>query len=109
MKLVILMYLETDEKCVERLIVDQKIPVFSRLPVEGVTAGTAAGWYGRSAPYRSSMIMTFLDEGAAERLLAAVTACRDIEDPQHPIRAMQLDVERTAVCECAQERGTEPV
>ncbi len=101
MKLVILMYLETDEKCVENLLADQKIPVFSRLPVEGVAAGVASGWYGTSAPYRSSMIMTVLDQDAAERLLAAVHACRDIEDPRHPIHAMQLDVERTVVCECA--------
>jgi hypothetical protein len=95
------MYLETDEKCVERLIADQEIAVFTRLPVEGVAAGAASGWYGTSAPYRSSMIMTFLDEGAAGRLLAAVNACREVEDPQHPIHAMQLDVERTAVCDCA--------
>ena len=101
MKLVILVYLETDEKCVERLIADQRVPVFTRLPVEGVAAGAASGWYGTAAPYRSGMIMTFLDEVAAQQLLAAVNACRDTEDPRHPIRAMQLNVEATAVCECS--------
>lgn len=105
MKLVILMYLETDRKCVERLVAEQKVPVFTRLPVEGVAAGKPGGWYGTAAPYRSEMIMAFLEGAAATQLLAAVNACRDMEDPRHPIRAMQLNVEATAVCECATDGG----
>ena len=103
MKLVILMYLETDEKCVERLITRQRITTFTRLSAEGVREGDAPGWYGTSAPYRSRLIMSFLAEDAAERLLRAVNDCRDMQDPRHPVRAMQLDVERTAACECAPE------
>ena len=105
MKLIVLMYLETDRKCVERLVAEQKIPVFTRLPVEGIAAGGAGGWYGTAAPYRSEMVMSFLEDAAATELLAAVSACRDIEDPRHPIRAMQLNVEATAVCECATDGG----
>ncbi len=101
MKLVILMYLEADETCVQRLVADQRVRVFTRLAVEGVKPGPASGWYGTAAPYRSHMIVAFLEGPDAERLLEAVRRCREVADPRHPIRAMQLDVEQTAVCECA--------
>ena len=101
MKLVILMFLAADRECVERLLSEQAVPVFTRLPVEGVAPGPAGGWYATSAPYRSGLIMTVLEEGDARQLLEAVAGCRGIKDPKHPIRAMQLDVESMTVCECS--------
>ena len=53
MKLVLLMYLEEDEKCVDRLLVEQGVDTFSRLPLEGHGQG-GKGWRGnvRGVPVR---------------------------------------------------------
>lgn len=99
MKLVLMMYLEGDEACVERLLREQEVALYSRLPIEGVGPG-ARGWYGEVAPYASRMIMAIVEEETASRLLDAVAGCRGVEDPSHPIRAAMVDVERTAACLC---------
>ncbi|MDX1623817.1 MAG: hypothetical protein R3199_07530 [Gemmatimonadota bacterium] len=99
MKLVLLMYLEGDEACVERLLAEQGVAVYSRLPIEGVGPG-ARGWYGEVAPYASRMIVTMVEGEAAARLLDAVSECRGVQDPSHPIRAAMVDVERATACLC---------
>lgn len=98
MKLVMLMYLEEDDDCVERLLEETEVPVYSRLPLEGVGEGTE-GWYGSVPAYNSRMIMTVVGEERAARLLDAVRECHDIADPRHPVRALQLEVEKGAACE----------
>ena len=103
MKLVILMYLRDDEACVERLLADSGVPVYSRMEMEGVStlAGAAAtSWYGESIPYSSEMIIAVVPDEIAGTLLRAVAGCRDVQDPQHPIRALQLPVERETSCRC---------
>ncbi|MGD8496361.1 MAG: hypothetical protein PVF05_09250 [Gemmatimonadales bacterium] len=100
MKLVILMYLQEDEGCVDRLLTANQIPIYSRLDVEGIASGAAPGWYGESTPYASEMIVTIVPDDAAARLLEAVAECRGVQDPQHPIRALQLPVERETACRC---------
>lgn len=105
MKLVLLMYLEDDEACVERLLVGEGVAIWSRLPIEGHRPGRG-GWYGGVAPYRSRLDMVIVDEDAAERLLAAVEGCRGVADPAHPIRAVLVDVEKVASCLC--EKTGEP-
>lgn len=106
MKLVILMYLRDDEACVEKLLADSGIPVYSRLEMEGVSTGAAASagavasWYGESIPYSSEMIFTFVPDEIAGTLLRAVAGCEGVQDPRHPIRALQLPVERATSCQC---------
>lgn len=98
MKLVMLMYLEDDDDCVTRLLSEQGIPAFSRFAAEGVGPGAPAGWYGRVAPYEARMAIAVLPDAMARSLLAAVEGCRDVQDPRHPIRAVQLAVEAAAQC-----------
>jgi hypothetical protein len=103
MKMILLTYLEGDEECVERLLNELEVGVYSRLPMEGHGEGSTAGWYGETAPYRSGMIFSFVSEEAADRILAGVSACTGVEDPRHPIRAFELDVGRTASCGCSDD------
>jgi hypothetical protein len=103
MKLVMLMYLEEDEACVNRVLADLGVPMVSHLGVEGgrsAPTGQTGGWYGGTAPYQSRMTLAVVDESMAERLLDAVRGCEGIQDPRHPVRAVQLAVERTAACAC---------
>lgn len=99
MKLVLLMYLEGDERCVNRLLSEQQIAAFSRLPVEGHGPGSATGWTGAIQPYHSQIVMSILPDEQAARLLEAVAACTGVEDPRHPLKAATLDVEAFACCE----------
>lgn len=102
MKMVMLMYLEDDQKCVDRLIKELEIETFSQLPVVGHRPTSASGWYGDAAPYQSMIIMTVVPNEQATSIMRAVAACRGVEDPRHPIRAVLLDVEDTTCCESAQ-------
>jgi len=98
--MVVLMYLKEDEACVDRLLAESRVPVYSRLDVEGITPGAAPGWYGESAPYASEMIVAIVADDVAVALLEAVSECRGVQDPRHPIRALQLPVERETACQC---------
>jgi hypothetical protein len=103
MKLVMLMYLEEDEACVNRLLADVGVPMVSHLGVEGrgvAEANSGGGWYGGTAPYQSRITLAIVDETMAVQVLDAVRDCEGIQDPTHPIRALQLAVERTAACAC---------
>ncbi|KPK58870.1 MAG: hypothetical protein AMS21_10355 [Gemmatimonas sp. SG8_38_2] len=99
MKLVLLMFLEEDEKCVNRLLSEQKVQSFSRMGVEGRGPGAAAGWTGEVQPYQSQMIMSILPAEEAHALIQAVHSCTGVQDPRHPIRAALLDVEQFTCCE----------
>lgn len=101
MKLVLLMYLADDQRCVDRLLKQQGIPAFSRLPVEGHGPGSAVGWSGEIQPYESQITITVLEDVPARGLLEAVAECTAVEDPRHPIRAVSLDVEGFSCCEIA--------
>lgn len=94
MKLVFLMYLEDDEDMVMHGLRTQSVAVFSRLPLEGHGPGGPTGWYGEVSPYRSQMVFAVLPGDEAERLLEAVSGWPEGQDPQHPVRAFQVDVER---------------
>jgi len=102
MKLVMLTYLEGDEKCVERLLTALEVPTFSRLAVEGHERAASAGWYGSGAvaPYRSEVIFVFASDALAAAILDGVQACTGVEDPKHPIRAFALEVAGAAACGC---------
>jgi hypothetical protein len=100
MKLVTLIYLEDDEKCVERLLAEIEVEGYSHLAIEGRGPGGTGGWYAAAAPYRSSLILVFLDDDRAALLLEGVRACTGVEDPRHPIRAYALSVDGAAACGC---------
>lgn len=102
MKLVILMYLKDDEGCVGRLLERSRVAVYSRMEMEGVArAAGGGGWYGDSPPHDSEMIVAVVPDEVATELLEAVAGCRGVEDPRHPIRALQLPVEQETSCRCA--------
>lgn len=97
MKLVILMYLEEDEGCVQELLHESDVPVFSRLSMEGIGPG-APSWYGGPTPYESRMAFTIVSDERAADVLAAVGTARGCLDERHPVRAIQLAIEDTAAC-----------
>jgi hypothetical protein len=106
MKLVMLTYLEGDEKCVDRLLADLDVATFSRVAIEGHGPAGSGGWYGSAAPYHSAMILVFTEDEKAEAILAGVQACSAVQDPKHPIRAFQLGVEDAAACGCQRPAPT---
>ena len=93
MKLVILMYLEDDSALVEELLAHHQVVAYSQLPVEGHGRGTA-GWYGKVAPYRSRMLISFLPADKADELTSAIGQCQGCSDASHPVHAWQMDVEK---------------
>lgn len=96
MKLIMLLYLEDDEACVARMLKDNGVVAYSRLPLEGHGAGLA-GWYGSTAPFASRMVFTFVPGERAGALMEAVRECGgELSDPRHPIHAVQLAVEAVA-------------
>ncbi|HEU4464299.1 MAG TPA: hypothetical protein VFS53_04570 [Gemmatimonadota bacterium] len=99
MKLVLLMYLEEDEPCVARLLEERGVEAFSRLPLEGHGPGRE-GWRGVVPAYRSRMVLAVVPEATAANLIQAVRDCRGIEDPAHPVRAVQVAIEEVANCLC---------
>jgi len=100
MKLVMLTYLEGDEKCVERFLAELDVTSFTRMTVEGHGPTGSEGWYGAGAPYRSEMVIIFAEDETAGRVLAGVERCTGVEDPGHPIRAFLLGVEDAVACKC---------
>jgi len=92
MKIVLLLYLEEDGPVVTKLLSDQGISAYSRLPIEGHGAGKAGGWYGDIATHSSKMIFTIVPDDAAEALLAAVQGA-PAQDASHPIHAAQLQLD----------------
>ena len=92
MKFIVLLYLEEDDRCVERLLAEHGVVAYSRLPVEGHGEG-GPGWYGSAAPYASRMAFTVVPEARATEILSAVESCSGLADPNHPIHAIQLGVE----------------
>lgn len=103
MKLIVLAYLEEDQKCVEQLLAELRVTAYSRLPVEGREPAGTGGWYGSAAPYRSALTLVFTEDAAAGRIMDGVRACTGVEDPRHPIRAFQVDVENATACGCERE------
>jgi len=92
MKIVLLLYLEGDGPAVTKLLSDQGINAYSRLPVEGHGEGRAGGWYGDIAMHNSKMIFTIIPDEEARSLIAAVKDV-SVQDTSHPIHAAQLAVE----------------
>jgi hypothetical protein len=93
MKMILLLHLEDDEALVSRLLKDHGVVAWSRLPLEGHGSG-AAGWYGEAAPYRSRMAFTVVPEDRATHLREAVKSLEGLADPEHPVHALQMQVER---------------
>jgi hypothetical protein len=103
-KLIVLLYLEDDEACVDDLLGKHDVTLFSRTSVEGIGPG-APGWYGTAAPYRSRMVIALVEPDLAGEILEAVESGTGLKDSRHPIHALQLDVERQATCGGSAEAG----
>ena len=101
MKLVFLMYLEDDDALVMEGFRKLGVSVFSRLALEGRKVAGAAGWYGDVPPFRSQMVFAVFPDAEAEALLEAVRHWPAGEDPAHPVRAFQVDVERAVTQQVA--------
>ncbi|MDA0312063.1 MAG: hypothetical protein O2992_08095 [Gemmatimonadetes bacterium] len=93
MKLVFLMYLEEDDAALQDMLRSQKVTTWSRVTLEGHATGTL-GWYGDVAPYPSRMVFSVMPAPQAEQLMEAVANCTSCQDKAHPLRALQVDVER---------------
>jgi hypothetical protein len=102
MKLVLLMFLEEDAECVNRLLGELQVEAFSRLAVEGHGPGSSAGWSGQIQPYKSQIVMSILPDDQASSLMQAVDTCTGVEDPRHPIRAALMSVEKFSCCSLGQ-------
>jgi hypothetical protein len=92
MKLVFLMYLEDDDTLVRTQLEQMSVQLFSQLPLEGHGAG-ASGWYGEVVPYRSRLAFAVVPDDQANALLGAVRSWPAGQDPQHPVRAFQVNIE----------------
>lgn len=93
MKLVVLMYLEEDAPNVQKLLTAHGVTAYSELPVTGRGEGTT-GWYGTVAPFKSRMLIAFVPAAKADELTTAIGTCTGCTDPNRPIRAWQMDVEK---------------
>jgi hypothetical protein len=93
MKLVFLMHLEGDGPVVGELLEHHGVTAFSSLPIEGHGAGVG-GWYGEVPPYRSQMIFMLVSDALADEILESVEACTRCQHANHPIHAIQIDVDR---------------
>ena len=92
MKLVLLLYLEEDGPAVTKLLSEQGISAYSRLPIEGHGEGRAGGWYGDIATHNSKMVFTIVSDEEAKSLLVALEGV-PVQDAAHPIHAAQLGLE----------------
>ena len=87
-----LLYLEEDGPAVTKLLSDQGVNAYSRLPVEGLGKGKGGGWFGDIATHNSKMIFSIVSDDEAEALLGAVEDV-PVQDAAHPIHAALLDLE----------------
>jgi len=100
MKLVAIMSLDTCRPDIHALLRDREVEVFSELDIEGYhqspTAGASPAWFGGGAPATdSTLTWAFLEEPQAEVLLEAVADFNEDNDPERPVRAFALNVERS--------------
>jgi len=92
MKLVLLLFLEEDGPAVTKLLQEQGISAYSRLPIEGHGAGKAGGWFGDIATHDSKMIFSVVSDDEADSILGAVEAVK-VHDAGHPIHVAKLNLE----------------
>lgn len=92
MKLVLLLYLEGDGPAVAKLLSDQEINAYSRLPIEGHGQGKAGGWFGDVAAHNSKMIFSIVTDERADSLVKAVKDV-PVQDAGHPIHLAMLNLE----------------
>ena len=99
MKLVAIMSLDAYRDDIHDLLRDREIEVFSELDIEGYhqssAAGTAPAWFGGGAPPTdSTLTWAFLDDTQAGHLLDAIADFNERGDPERPVRAFQMSVDR---------------
>lgn len=92
MKLVLLLFLEEDGPAVTKLLLEQGISAYSRLPIEGHGEGKAGGWFGDIATHNSKMIFSVVADDVADGLLGATKEVK-VQDASHPIHVAKLNLE----------------
>ena len=100
MKLVAIMSLEAYSGRLEKLYADHKVPVFSEFDIRGFrledTAIDKMDWFGHpKPPLYSTLTFAFVPDEKAGELLDAIEGVNQDLDTSHPIRAFQMDVERS--------------
>lgn len=100
MKLVAIMSLDTCRADIHALLRERKVEVFSELDIEGYHQSSGAGaspaWFGGSPTATdSTLTWAFLEEQQADVLLDAVADFNESNDPDRPVRAFAINVERS--------------
>jgi len=101
MKLIAIMSLDAYAEALHDIYRDHRIKVFSELDIRGYhheqpVSGVDFGWFGRSAsPAYSTLTFAFLEAEQATALLDAIAEYNEDHDPDHPIRAFLMPVERS--------------
>lgn len=100
MKLVAVMSIDTYRDDLMRLYREHAIQVFSEIDIrghyhEGESSASDIGWFGRSNhPAYSMLTWAFVSEDEAHAFMEAIATFNTTHDPDHPVRAFQMDVER---------------
>ena len=102
MKLVALMCIAEYSEALKKIIVKEKVPVFSEIDIDGfrmdMDKSIEENWFTASkmASIYSSLYFAFVDENKANSLFKAVEDYNKQKqgDRLHPLRAFQLNVEK---------------
>lgn len=100
MKLVAIMSLDAYRNHLHTLLREREIEVFSELDIQGYHQSSAAGaspaWFGGGTPSTdSTLTWAFLDDDEAIMLMDAVADFNEGRDLERPVRAFQMDVDRS--------------
>jgi hypothetical protein len=100
MKLVAVMSLDSSRDALHRMYREHSIQVFSEIDIKGyhhtqTSSAADVGWFGRAThPAYSTLTWAFLPDGQATKLLDAISAFNEENDPKHPVRAFEMPVDR---------------
>ena len=100
MKLVVIMSLEAYAGDLEKIYTDHRVPVFSETEIKGFRLEDFGvgkrDWFSRPhTPLYSILTFAFVDADKAGELLDAIDDANKTIASESPIRAFQLDVERS--------------
>ena len=100
MKMVLIMSVDAYASTLEKLYAEHQIPVFSEMDIQGFrleeTDVSRENWFGgtHTAVY-SKLTFAFVSDEKASELLTAVEDYNHRQSPASPIRAFQMQVERS--------------
>jgi hypothetical protein len=100
MKLVVIMSLDTYAGDLEKIYAEHRVPVFSEADIRGFRLDNPVlggrDWFSRPhTPLYSTLTFAFVEAEKAHELLDAIEETNRTVATESPIRAFQLDVERS--------------